>query len=526
MGYVLIFTVPGCLFCLQAAKLLRAHGAERVVYVDVARFPRMRDKLMALLGGVQSVPQVFFNAEWIGGLECLHALRDSGELAGKIESCLNGDFPDSMEIPAECFAEDAADDDDQVKKELDELDPVWNELRHGSVLRKKKHEFKAHLLVRELQRVGRSHEDAVRIGGRLFAHQLILVVVSPQKSIPAPNLACEIVFKDDNSRFVFWDMKGAACLNGFNYCGEESITAEKLSTQLQDKMLRLKDLFVTEDGHGVDYTAMGKSHEFRDYVMLSCRLQQVSLTSLIGLRMGMLAFFINIYNALMMHGVVVFGAPRNILQRRNFFHKTCYSIGGTILSLDDIEHGVLRANAASGFLRTRRFKPSDVRHRLADAVAPMDARIHFALNCGARSCPPIRVFCTDTLMEDLEGAAQSFCATEVEVQLAARRVVLSKLFYWYGCDFGDNKIAVLRTISRWLRGQASADAAALLEGGKFKLSYRDYDWGNNNATVVRQGNNSEATSGSECTDGVCRPPAARSPSHMQECEGTSCELNK
>ena len=43
------------------------------------------------------------------------------------------------------------------------------------------------------------------------------------------------------------------------------------------------------------------------------------------------------------------------------------------------------------------------------AVKDMDKRIHFALNCGAKSCPPIKLFSPDTLEEGLQSAATAFC---------------------------------------------------------------------------------------------------------------------
>lgn len=43
------------------------------------------------------------------------------------------------------------------------------------------------------------------------------------------------------------------------------------------------------------------------------------------------------------------------------------------------------------------------------AVKDIDKRIHFALNCGAKSCPPIKLFSPDTLEEGLQSAAASFC---------------------------------------------------------------------------------------------------------------------
>lgn len=55
-------------------------------------------------------------------------------------------------------------------------------------------------------------------------------------------------------------------------------------------------------------------------------------------------------------------------------------------------------------------------------MTPVDARIHFALNCGAASCPAIKMYTTDTLEEGLTGAAEAFCASEVTVDVAAKKV--------------------------------------------------------------------------------------------------------
>jgi len=51
---------------------------------------------------------------------------------------------------------------------------------------------------------------------------------------------------------------------------------------------------------------------------------------------------------------------------------------------------------------------------------PLDPRIHFALVCGAKSCPPIRVYTPASLEPGLEAAAQAFCSgTPVPACLAA-----------------------------------------------------------------------------------------------------------
>lgn len=67
-----------------------------------------------------------------------------------------------------------------------------------------------------------------------------------------------------------------------------------------------------------------------------------------------------------------------------------YIIGAEIFTLDDIEHGILRSN-------------SNMNMQLGDSRMkfimdkPLDPRIHFTLNCGAKSCPPILVYTPELL---------------------------------------------------------------------------------------------------------------------------------
>lgn len=77
-------------------------------------------------------------------------------------------------------------------------------------------------------------------------------------------------------------------------------------------MCRSDCLFCTLD-QTVDYKAMSQSLCFQRYCDLAVQLQRVDLLSLS--REEKLAFFINIYNALVIHGNLRLGFPKNIWQR-------------------------------------------------------------------------------------------------------------------------------------------------------------------------------------------------------------------
>ena len=68
--------------------------------------------------------------------------------------------------------------------------------------------------------------------------------------------------------------------------------------------------------------------------------------------------------------------------------KYAYNVGGLLFTLDEIEHGVLRCNKGHPKDEKPMFE-DDARKSLS--LSFLDPRIHFALNCGATSCPPIRL---------------------------------------------------------------------------------------------------------------------------------------
>lgn len=92
----------------------------------------------------------------------------------------------------------------------------------------------------------------------------------------------------------------------------------------------------------MDYSSIKSSSEFHNYETLTLSLQRVDIES--ASREEKLAFFINVYNALVIHANVVRGPATSLWQRYKFFNHSRYIIGGHSYSLQDIENGVLRAN--------------------------------------------------------------------------------------------------------------------------------------------------------------------------------------
>ncbi|MFQ5423097.1 MAG: DUF547 domain-containing protein [Phycisphaerae bacterium] len=211
-----------------------------------------------------------------------------------------------------------------------------------------------------------------------------------------------------------------------------------------------------------------------DVSRLAATLQRIEPRDQLADRPVALAFWINVYNALVIHGALQAGVRRSLKEVPGFFRRTAYRIGGRVFGLNDIEHGILRQNRghpARGLLP--QWMPWD--DRCALVIRPMDTRIHFALNCGAASCPPIRHYAAAEIDAQLELAARAFMAGGgVRIDAETGQVRLSRIFLWFWRDFGRGRRRQLRFALRYVDADArtSIEAAACRQG----IAYDAYDW--------------------------------------------------
>ena len=246
------------------------------------------------------------------------------------------------------------------------------------------------------------------------------------------------------------------------------VAPDAAAENLQQAMLTVIGNFTRPEG-SLDYHALRGSWEWAEAVARAGALQGVSLGELIG-REARLAFWINVYNALVFHAIVALEIRRTVWEIRGFYGRVCYRIGGFVLSADDVEHGVLRDNARRGWLRRRAFGSRDP--RLTLPLHPMDPRIHFAITCGAQSCPPVGVYRAAALDQQLDLAARNFVNQEVALD-ARDRVTCSRILRWYARDF-DAAGGLGAFLARYLdEGPVRAAVAGRVRACDV---YRPYDW--------------------------------------------------
>ena len=227
----------------------------------------------------------------------------------------------------------------------------------------------------------------------------------------------------------------------------------------------------------VDYGAIALDDRYGEFEEATCELRSIRLNEgQLANEDARKAFLLNVYNIAVKHAFVNVGIPETPRQRSSFYGGVGYVIGGALYTLDDIEHGLLRANAPhpSNKFASNHFKD---RHEAKYALSKLDPRIHFALNCGANSCPPIRAYSTSSIDAQLDLAASAFLNSTVVINEGKSSVTLSKIMSWYAKDFGNTTHEVLRFVASRLKDHRKAALTSMLASGKTpRVTYAEYDW--------------------------------------------------
>ena len=251
--------------------------------------------------------------------------------------------------------------------------------------------------------------------------------------------------------------------------GVPAAAAAHPAEALQSAMLRALAVHTRPRGC-VDYAALRDSSEFRAARAAAAALRAVDVHALAS-HDERLAFWLNVYNALVLHAVVALGVRWRVTEVWSFFGRVSYAVGPHVLSLDDIEHGILRGNRRRVVPPLRPFRASDPRRALA--FERPDPRIHFAITCAARSCPPVGVYRAADVHAQLDLATRNFVNQEVAMDDARGHVVCSRIFKWYARDFGDARDLRAFLVRHLDQGPVRV---ALQADATPPFRFRAYDW--------------------------------------------------
>ena len=187
-----------------------------------------------------------------------------------------------------------------------------------------------------------------------------------------------------------------------------------------------------------------------------------------------IAYWINAYNIFTLQAIIdhypiqrrwfswlMFSPHNSIKQIPGVWSRLQWRGAGHELTLDEIEHGILR-------------KHYD------------EPRIHFAVNCAAISCPPLRSepYIGLQLDEQLSQAAHDFLNSNLGLQIDGATLFVSKIFDWYGEDFFpnyaesvDTKYSILeQAILGFVAAYGPLEAAHLIQDDMVRIKFLKYNW--------------------------------------------------
>ncbi len=273
---------------------------------------------------------------------------------------------------------------------------------------------------------------------------------------------------------------GTALVVGLLLCGSASGAESPAPGSFDHAHARFERVLRAHVRQGqVDYAALQAERATLDgYLQELAALDAATLAGFS--REQQLAFWINSYNALVLRTVVdrypikgrtlvgVAFPANSIWQVPGAFGERRHRVAGRLLSLDDIEHRTIRPQ----------FR---------------EPRVHVALVCAARSCPPLRPepYRAATLEAQLDDQARVFMADRIRglrLSSVADALEVSTIFKWFGEDFaplggGDVQVGIRAFAARHAPA-ADAELSRRLAASRTKLRFLDYDWTLNDAPAA------------------------------------------
>ncbi len=203
----------------------------------------------------------------------------------------------------------------------------------------------------------------------------------------------------------------------------------------------------------VEYKAIKTDSRFSQYIAV---LQKSNPEILTGEEK--LAFWINAYNAFTIQYVL------DKYPIKSLMNKLSYVTGGGTFKTKFIE------------INGRKYSLNDIEN---DFIRPMgDPRIHFALVCGAKSCPPLRpeAYVVGRLSEQMNEQGRIFMSQSDKnrFDFEKNEIAISKIFDWFKDDFRKNGKSELEFISAYLPPEQAQKLLA--QAATIKVKYTEYNW--------------------------------------------------
>ncbi|XP_047074477.1 uncharacterized protein LOC124684133 [Lolium rigidum] len=154
-----------------------------------------------------------------------------------------------------------------------------------------------------------------------------------------------------------------------------------------------------------------------------------------------LAFWINLYNALLMHAYLAYGVPRSDMKLFSLMQKAAYTIGGNSFSAAFIEYVILKMKPPNHrpqmalLLALQKIKaPEEHKKFCISAPEPL---LTFALSCGMYSSPAVKIYTASNVREELQDAQRDFIRASVGVSRKGK-LLIPKMLHCFARGFVDD----------------------------------------------------------------------------------------
>lgn len=286
------------------------------------------------------------------------------------------------------------------------------------------------------------------------------------------DIAYETYIKTGNDKIPAWSTVRLIKVRTLNSAEiKKKLPLEEISQEMARSIKSIKGKYYRSNGK-VDYESIKTSGEYAEYRNIAASLRELNPECLVK-REEKLAFWINLYNTIVVDAIIEAGIKSSVKEMRGFFTNLKYDIGGHLFSPDDIEHGILRANRRKPSLPWRQFGP--LNGKKVFSLERLDPRIHFALVCGSRSCAPIEYYTAENIDAELDLASKNFInSSEVIVIPEENRLLISQIFKWYESDFEGMK-GIKEFLGKYIIDDDKREFIEM-DYNRITIEYLYYDW--------------------------------------------------
>ncbi|XP_010278421.1 PREDICTED: uncharacterized protein LOC104612629 isoform X2 [Nelumbo nucifera] len=174
-----------------------------------------------------------------------------------------------------------------------------------------------------------------------------------------------------------------------------------------------------------------------------------------------LAFWINLYNALIMHAYLAYGVPRSDLKLFSLTQKAAYTVGGHSFSAAAIEYVILKMKPpvhrpqTALLLALHKLKVSEEQRKFS--IETFEPLVAFALSCGMYSSPAVRIYTAKNVKEELKEAQRDFIRASVGVS-SKGKLLVPKMLHCFARGFVDDS-----NLAVWICRYLPPNQAAFVE---------------------------------------------------------------